>query len=260
MTAKLDKPEPGAAERSAIASACEASRGRLVRPVVAFEDGALAASHSDHAGWTNQLADALGSVSDAFLTVGLAQLERLTRRRGASYMSDPTSLNAGLALVAAVDPDNELEGAMAIQMAGTHALAVEMMVRAMQAESADVAQLYASLGAKLQNTFSAQVMALTKLRGGGKQQVEVRHVYVNGNAVIGDGTQALFSEADRGRGRPANCDQSHAQGLADLPRASVPTLRSQDSSGDGVFGPRRRGAETVSDARGSKSGSPRRRG
>ena len=55
------------------------------------------------------------------------------------------------------------------------------------------------MATNLQRNLTGGVEALSRLRGGGKQTVEVKHVYINGNAVVGDGNQALFGN-DRGGG------------------------------------------------------------
>jgi hypothetical protein len=137
-----------------------------------------------------------------------------------------------------------LEGAIALQMAGCHALAVEMMGKAKQTDNLAHLQAYGILAVKLQRTFTSQVEALAKLRGGGKQQVEVRHVYVNGNAVIGD------VHATGGGAAAENRDQPHTQSLEYLPGEPVPSMRSADAGREPLPVALGEGAETVSDARG----------
>lgn len=67
----------------------------------------------------------------------------------------------------------------------------------------------------------------TKLRSGGKQQVEVRYVYANGPAAIGDNAQAVFGTLNgvRDRGKPP---QPRVAGPALAPGAAV---RSEDAAG-----------------------------
>lgn len=72
------------------------------------------------------------------------------------------------------------------------------------------------LALKLTRTFATQIEALAKLRNGGKQQVEVRHVYVNGNAVIGD-----VHAGTGGGGSLENGRRPHAPGLAFAPGEAV---------------------------------------
>jgi hypothetical protein len=257
MTAKRNSspanaaaPAPCVAEKTAIKAACEASNARPRRAAVKVENGGITSPHADHAGWTNHLADTFGSASDSFISAAINGLEFASRQRGARGLSDPAALNAALALVAAIDPANELEAAIAIQMAGTHALSMEMLGRAKQSDRTDHTQLYGGLAVKLQNTFAAQMVALAKLRGGGTQKVEVRHVHVNGNAVIGDGAQAVFGNATGGGENSENRNRPHTQGLEHLPGAPVPEVWGQDAAGDSVPIASGDGQAPLPDARG----------
>jgi hypothetical protein len=66
----------------------------------------------------------------------------------------------------------------------------------------------ADLANKAARTFAIQVEALARLRGGGKQQVEVRHVYVDAR-----GSQNIIGDVARtggGGGALENGGQPHA--------------------------------------------------
>jgi hypothetical protein len=256
MTAKPKKApppprDPGRREAAAIKDAISRLEHYPARLTVGGEAGKIEPPHSDHAGWTNHLAITFGTTSDAFMSAAVGSLEWASRRRGRESLEDVASLNAALALVGAINPADELEAAIAVQMASTHSLATELLGRAKQSSGVETTQVYANLAVKLQNTFTAQVTALAKLRGGGKQQVEVRHVYVNGNAVIGD-VHATGGEAGAAFG-----NQPHAQGLPHLPGAPCPPMRSADAEGEALPVAGGEGAEAVSDAWGQE---PRRTG
>ena len=223
-----DKPDPSEVEKKAIRKAIDRVNARPRRVCISGKDGKMQSPHADHDGWTNRLADTLGTTSDGFMSAALASLDYTGRGRGSERLSEPQGVNAALALVAAINPADELEAALAIQMAGTHALSTELLGRAKQTDRTDHIQLYAGLAVKLQNTFAAQITALAKLRGGGKQQVEVRHVYINGNAVIGD-VHATGGEAGAAFGH-----RPHVQGLEHLPGAPCPPMRSADPGGECV--------------------------
>ena len=131
----------------------------------------------------------------------------------------------------AIAPCNELEALLAGQIIATNYLALDSMGRAARSDTIPKRDAYITQSTKLGRTAVAQVEALAKLRGGGKQQVEVRHVYVNGNAVIGDGAQAVFGDVRGGGVRGENLNRSHAQGLEHLPGAPVPSVRGEDADG-----------------------------
>ena len=161
--------------------------------------------HSDSIGHTLALMNVVGSRSFHFMHESLKSLEAGSRPRGKKVGETETSINASLALVQAIQPQDEVEAALAIQMSGVHSLASELLGLAKQTDRTDHIALYAGLAVKLYRTFAMQIEALAKLRGGTKQQVEVRHVYVNGNAVIGN--------VSRGGGNAAVEHQPHAPGL-----------------------------------------------
>jgi hypothetical protein len=198
-------------ESARLALAAERRAGKPARAAVAWsKDGFLDAPHTDLPGTMIALSDALGTSSAAFRNVHLGLLDYASRERGQARGKDAAPLNASLALVESIAPQNELEGALAVQMANVHSLASELLGRAKQTDRTDHIALYGGLAVKLSRTFIAQVEALARLRGGGKQQVEVRHVYVNGNAVIGDLHAGGGGEAGKDR-RP------HAPGLSYAP-------------------------------------------
>jgi hypothetical protein len=98
-------------------------------------------------------------------------------------------MNAALALIEGVAPRNEIEGAIAVQMACTHAAAMSVLARFRGGGGTEhrVAAL-ASAAARLLRAYSVQVETLRRLRHGGDQHVRVEHVHVNegGQAVIGN--------------------------------------------------------------------------
>ena len=98
-------------------------------------------------------------------------------------------MNAALALIEGVAPRNEIEGAIAVQMACTHAAAMSVLARFRGGGGTEhrVAAL-ASAAARLLRAYSVQVETLRRLRHGGDQHVRVEHVHVNegAQAVIGN--------------------------------------------------------------------------
>ena len=101
------------------------------------------------------------------------------------------AINSALALIEAVAPKDEVEGALALQMACTHIAAMGVLARFegvfhMERRTA----VFSSAATKLMRTYLSQVEALRRLRQGGSQFVRVEHVHVNegGQAVIGNVT------------------------------------------------------------------------
>ena len=97
---------------------------------------------------------------------------------------------AGGTALAAIDgirPADEIEAMLAVQMVATHETAMDVLIRAKQADLMPTLQECGSLAVKLMRTYTAQVEALARLRRGGEQRVIVHHVHVNegGRAVVG---------------------------------------------------------------------------
>jgi hypothetical protein len=137
--------------------------------------------------WWSRLKRALGTSSSDFVNASLLQLQ-VAASLPAGGISE-IGMNAALALVEGAAPTNEIEGALAIQMACTHAAAISVLTRFRGAGGTEkrVAAL-ASAAARLLRAYSSQVETLRRLRHGGDQFVRVEHVHVNdgGQAVIGN--------------------------------------------------------------------------
>ena len=113
-------------------------------------------------------------------------------------------MNAALALIEGVAPKNEIEGALAIQMACSHSAALSVLARFRGGGGGEhrVVAL-ATAAARLQRAFSVQVETLRRLRHGGDQYVRVEHVHVNEWA-----------------GRRRKCETASAGSLTPLPSGS----------------------------------------
>jgi hypothetical protein len=86
-------------------------------------------------------------------------------------------------------PQNEIEAALALQMACTHTAAVSVLARFRGGGGSErLVVALASAAARLLRAYSGQVEALRRLRHGGDQYVRVEHVHINdgGQAVIGN--------------------------------------------------------------------------
>ena len=137
--------------------------------------------------WWDSLKRALGTTSSAFVNSSLAQLQAAARLP-CSGISD-IAVNAALAMIEAAAPSDEIEGALAVQMACTHTAAMAVLARLGGGHGSErrVAAL-GSAAARLLRAYSIQVEVLRRLRHGGQQYVRVEHVHVSdgGQAVIGN--------------------------------------------------------------------------
>jgi hypothetical protein len=136
--------------------------------------------------WRRQLRAAFGSVSDDFIETSLRHLQSAARMPGAG--PSELGINAAIAMVTAAAPVNEIEAALAIQMACTHMAAMAMMSRIGGAHGGSQRLPgLASATSRLLRAFSSQVDTLRRLRTGGDQNIRVEHVHVHkgGQAIVG---------------------------------------------------------------------------
>jgi hypothetical protein len=211
--ASPDLPEPTERERAAIAAALNNVQRRPRPARVAAQqtpDGqpCMGASHSDERGWVLRLTEMFGSGSAEF---ALEQLQLLMKTVQTDLPPEARAIavNAMLAVVAGVQPQNEVEGVLAVQMAATHHLAMALLERTRQAQHIPVLESNGNMAMKLLRTFTAQTEALAKLRRGGNQTVRVEHVHVHsgGQAIVGNVTHP-----GGGGGAKRNANQPHAPG------------------------------------------------
>ena len=221
--------KPGMRELAAIEKARRSWDARPVRPAVEMSiEGmtvaAIHAAHSDETGLSTQISDTFGTCSPAYANACLKHLLNSVRARGRTVTSE--DLNAALAFVGSIEPKDEMEAALAVQMYAAHDLALNMLMNAKHAETWPAMQEYGNLATKLQRTFTAQIEALSKLRRGGEQVV--RHIHVDNR-----GGQAVIAETvnTRGAGNGNVFDQPHEAGGTDAGSAS---MLGYDPQGNGV--------------------------
>ena len=150
--------------------------------------------------WWERLKKALGTASSDFVNASLLQLQSAAQLP-CSGISE-IGMNAALALIEAAAPKDEIQGALAVQMACTHAAAMSVLARLGGGHGTErrVVAL-ASAAARLLRAYSGQVEALRRLRHGSDQYMRVEHIHISegGQAVIGNvraqGTQTPDSAA-----------------------------------------------------------------
>jgi len=226
-------------EARAIAHARERAVSRDARPsmkVHGQDAGAvqMGAPHTDQHGAFALIEDALGTSSSDFAGYALLQLTQTAHQSGRGVSEE--ALNAQLALVAAVEPENELEAALALQMAATHDLSMHLIAKAKNADRLDQMKEFGNLATKASRTFATQMKALSDFRRGGEQVVRHVHVHEGGQAVVAETVNVGARNAQ-------SLDQCHALG---------PTLLGSHTGRDGVPIASSEGAETMPDARGQE--------
>ena len=136
--------------------------------------------------WRNQLKTAFGTVSDEFVDMALHHLERAARMPGDG--ASDMAINGAIAMIAARAPSDEIEAALALQMACTHMAAMAVMSR-IGGAGGGPRRLpgLASATAKLLRAYCTQVETYRRMRGGGEQNIRVEHVHVHegGQAIVG---------------------------------------------------------------------------
>lgn len=182
-------PAPSEEEREAIAQAH--SRVCVRRPRFRFNaellrnSNKIAAPHSDQAGWEARFQDAFGTRGRVFATAELGRLLRAATLKGGEI--DSVRLESLVAAIDGARPQNELEAMILSQLALTHSLAMDFLVRAKNADQVPQLDSEGRMATKLMLAFAGHVELLDRLRRGGSQTMRVEHVHVHagGQAVVG---------------------------------------------------------------------------
>jgi len=161
--------------------------------------------------WWGRLKKALGTGSSDFVNASLHQLQAAAQLPGSGISE--TGINAALAMIEGFAPQNEVEAALAVQMACTHIATMSVMARLGPGGGPeDRAVRLASTAARLLRAFSTQFEAYRRLRHGGDQFVRVEHVHIN------EGAQAVIGNV-----------LPHERGRAQLPEKQI--RRDDDDEG-----------------------------
>ncbi|RWX74440.1 hypothetical protein EPK99_24975 [Neorhizobium lilium] len=149
------------------------------------------------------LMQAMG-ISDERLFYGF--IAQLTNAVSSDGVADITALNTAIATVAGIEPRDNLEATLAVQMATVHVAAMRHSRLMLTADTVERLELQERTVNKLMRTFTSQMEALRKHRNGGSQKVVVEHVHVHegGQAIVGNVTHG-------GAGRKEKGSQSHEQ-------------------------------------------------
>jgi len=143
-----------------------------------------------------KMMEALGTADSELQSHFLNQVVQTFRGfatpEGFNYDRGVEFCNNAMALLNGIEPRDEIEGMLAIQMVGVHNLAMETLKRAMlEGQTLEGKEANVNQATKMLRTFTAQMEALKRYRTGGQQKVTVEHVHVNqgGQAIVGNVTQ-----------------------------------------------------------------------
>lgn len=229
---KREEGPPSEAEAAAIADASQLLKNRKTRLTVICEqssDGrveALGPQHSDRAGWLARIQNAFGTHGTAFALVQLNKL--IAASRTTEGKVDQVTLNGLLAMIEGAEPQNEVQAALAVQMALTHAVAQQVLLRVLRVDQIPQFDSASNAAVKLLRTFKLQAEVLAKLQRGGEQIVKVVHVHPGAQAIVGNVVQNKIGEG--GGGADENWNQPHAKVKLSAASASqLPQMWSEDS-------------------------------
>jgi len=159
------------------------------------EPAQISSDHPDPMTGAQLRMAALGTTSDDF-SDGL--LDQLAHASSKGAKADEDGINFMLAVIAGLEPRDEVEAMLAAQMAAVHRATLTFARRLAHVENIPQQDSAARAFNKLARTFASQMEALKRYRTGGEQKVTVQHVTVNegGQAVVGNVSHAP------GGGRP----------------------------------------------------------
>jgi len=165
-------------------------KGRLVMQGVDF----------NHPMSTVKLSEALGTIDCDLINHLLNQVQLsfagITSAKEIDTNKCLDAANTALAILHGIQPRDELEGMLAVQMIGVHNMAMECIGKATRTDRVVFINTYMNGATKMLRTFAAQMEALKRYRTGGQQKMTVEHVHVN------KGGQAIVGTVNQGGGGP----------------------------------------------------------
>ena len=160
-------------------------------PRIKVDGKKVIVGHDDPVNGCQYMMASLGTTSPEFLEMVLSQIAETLFQGG---KPEQNQVNAALAIIAGIEPRDELETMLATQMVAIHNATMTLARRLVHVETLDQQNSAERALNKLSRTFAMQLEALKRYRTGGEQKVVVQHVNVN------EGGQAIVGTVDRGRG------------------------------------------------------------
>jgi len=187
--------EPNEQEKAALQMHEERKKRMPSAPQIKLQEGRIKVDHQspDH-GWELFL-ESMGTNSDSFAKVLLGQLAATLSAGQGDARVHPDFTNFGLAVLASVNPRDELEAMLAAQMAAIHCSTMNFALHLNSADTLKQRDSAERTLNKLARTFTTQMEALKKYRGG-EQKITVQHQHVN----VNEGGQAIVGTVEQHRG------------------------------------------------------------
>jgi hypothetical protein len=147
-----------------------------------------------------KLSEAFGTADSDLQGHFLEQMAEVFKGTVSSEGQDNTAIvtatNRAMAILNGIQPQNEIEAMLVVQMIGVHNMAMATLGRAMLKNQTFAGrQANADQATKMLRTFAVQIEALKKYRTGGQQKMIVEHVNVN------EGGQAIVGTVNQGGGK-----------------------------------------------------------
>lgn len=177
---KVAKRKPAEEDIAAFKDLEAAKKERPPLPRITLVEGKMNVEHPDkQAGWFH-LRRAFGCCNHTFLVTSLSQMFNAAN-------GNERAVNQMVEIVRSVKPEDEIQAAMAVQMATAHYLAMDTAGLASKSQDPDISNSRLNMTAKLMTAFGKQVEALKRHRGRTEQRVVVEHVHVHegGQAIVG---------------------------------------------------------------------------
>ena len=212
-----------AAQRDRVEAVRKRSRGPGNDMRLKQDAGALAVqfTHSDPETGALLLMADLGTMDPAFFSGITGQIARI----GAAGVGvDEGNSNFLLSVVRAIQPRDEAETMLAVQMGAIHAATMMLARRLNLVETLPQQDAAERALNKLARTYAVQMETLKRYRTGGQQRVTVEHVTVNagGQAIVG----AVETRGRGGAMKQGGNPLHPAQRLAMAPRCTARAKRS----------------------------------
>jgi hypothetical protein len=249
--------EPTAAEWAEVEACTERKKARRRAPRFTVEQPNGACARLAPAGVHLEVAmvramNALGITSDELAECLVSQIVNATHLQPSNAPVSETALNAALAAVTGMGPQDEAEAMLAAQMVGVHWTAMDLLRKVGGATDRTLANEAGALAVKLLRTYTAQLEALKRYRSAGEQRIVVQHQHVNvtadAAAVQVNGGANSASGGWRAASKPE--ERSHApeapRSVAYEPGVQMPC---PDPAGDAVPVTGGPGESPVPDAR-----------
>jgi hypothetical protein len=174
----------------------------------------VAPDHVDLKTASKLLMESLGTVSGDFVQGLMEQIANLSRTDG---QVSEDQLNFMLAFINGMEPRNEAEAMLALQMATVHSATVAASGNLARAQLLDQYDSAVRAVTKLARTYTTQMETLKRFRSGGEQNVTVKHVHVHegGQAIVGN----VSSDREGVQSKPKG--QSHAKPITHAPQPEM---------------------------------------